>query len=59
VQPHVPTGNAERGLGTGHTHGFMPLWLQKSFGKWLTYGGGYWINPGGVFDIGNVGYDRR
>jgi hypothetical protein len=49
----VPTGNAERGLGTGHTHGFMPLWLQKSFGKWLTYGGGgYWINPGG----GNKNY---
>jgi hypothetical protein len=49
----VPTGDAERGLGTGHTHGFVPLWLQKSFGKWLTYGGGgYWINPGG----GNKNY---
>jgi hypothetical protein len=23
------------------------LWLQKSAGKWTTYGGGgYWINPG-------------
>ena len=43
----VPTGNAERNLGTGSTHAFLPLWLQKDFGKWTTYGGGgYWINPG-------------
>jgi hypothetical protein len=26
---------------------FLPVWLQKDFGKWTTYGGGgYWINPG-------------
>jgi len=43
----VPTGNAERGLGTGHAHVFLPLWLQKSFGSWVTYGGGgYWISAG-------------
>jgi len=43
----LPTGNAERNLGTGSTHAFLPLWLQKDFGKWTTYGGGgYWINPG-------------
>jgi hypothetical protein len=43
----APTGNAARGLGTGHPHEFLPLWLQKSIGRWLTYGGGgYWINPG-------------
>jgi hypothetical protein len=43
----VPTGNAERNLGTGSTHAFLPLWLQKDSGKWMTYGGGgYWINPG-------------
>jgi hypothetical protein len=49
----LPTGNAERGLGTGHAHEFLPLWLQKSFGEWTTYGGGgYWINPGG----GNKNY---
>jgi hypothetical protein len=42
-----PTGNADRGLGTGSTHLFLPIWLQKDFGKWSTYGGaGYWINPG-------------
>ena len=41
----VPTGN--KGLGNGHTQVFLPIWLQKSFGKWTSYGGGgYWINPG-------------
>lgn len=43
----LPSGEASRGLGTGQTRVFLPLWLQKSFGKWTTYGGGgYWINPG-------------
>ncbi len=45
----APTGNAHRGLGTGHGHAFLPLWLQKRFGDWTTYGGGgYWINRGGA-----------
>jgi hypothetical protein len=49
----VPTGDADRGLGTGHVHEFLPVWLQKSFGDWTTYGGGgYWINPG----AGNQNY---
>jgi len=49
----VPTGNERRGLGTGHVDAFIPLWLQKSFGSWTTYGGGgYWINPG----AGNKNY---
>jgi hypothetical protein len=44
----VPTGNAERGLGSGHLLAFLPVWLQKSWGPWTSYGGGgYWINPGG------------
>jgi hypothetical protein len=43
----VPTGNARRGLGAGETDAFLPIWLQKDFGQWTTYGGtGYWINPG-------------
>lgn len=43
----VPTGNADLGLGAGYYQVFLPLWLQKSVGKWTTYGGGgYWINPG-------------
>ncbi len=44
---HLPTGNSDRGLGGGHVSAFLPLWLQKSWGPWTTYGGGgYWINPG-------------
>lgn len=44
---HLPTGDSDRGLGTGHVPVFLPLWLQKSWGPWTTYGGGgYWINPG-------------
>jgi hypothetical protein len=43
----VSSGDAQRGLGGGHTREFLPVWLQKSFGDWQTYGGGgYWINPG-------------
>ena len=43
----LPTGDADRNLGGGHTQAFIPLWLQKSFGPWTTYGGaGYWVNPG-------------
>jgi hypothetical protein len=43
----LPTGSQSRGLGTGSTRIFLPLWLQKSFGPWTTYGGGgYWVNPG-------------
>jgi hypothetical protein len=43
----IPTGDAGRGLGAGYVQAFLPVWVQKSFGKWTTYGGGgYWINPG-------------
>ena len=43
----VPTGDARRNLGSGNVDAFLPVWIQKDFGKWLTYGGGgYWINPG-------------
>lgn len=43
----VPAGSQSKGLGTGHWHGFVPLWVQKSLGPWTSYGGGgYWINPG-------------
>jgi hypothetical protein len=43
----LPVGSEAHGLGTGHLHAFVPLWLQKSFGPWTTYGGGgYWLNPG-------------
>ena len=43
----IPTGNQDKGLGNGKAQYFFPVWLQKDFGKWTTYGGGgYWINPG-------------
>lgn len=42
----LPTGNANNRLGNGKTWYKIPFWLQKSFGKWTTYGGGgYVINP--------------
>ena len=41
----VPTGDESRGLGAGHVRAFLPIWVQKGFGEWTTYGGGgYWIN---------------
>ena len=43
----LPTGSSARELGSGHTQVFLPVWLQKKFGTWTTYGGGgRWINPG-------------
>jgi hypothetical protein len=37
----------DRGLGAGYVRAYFPLWIQKSFGEWTTYGGGgYWINHG-------------
>lgn len=43
----LPTGNSDKGLGAGHTQIFLPLWLQKAWGPWQSYGGGgYWRNPG-------------
>ena len=35
-----PTGDAGRGLGNGQTWFRLPLWMQKSWGPWTTYGGG-------------------
>jgi hypothetical protein len=43
----LPAGEASRGLGAGYVRAYFPLWIQKSFGEWTTYGGGgYWINQG-------------
>jgi len=43
----APTGNPKRGLGSGHFQWFLPVWMQKSWRAWTSYGGGgYWINPG-------------
>ncbi|HEX7668206.1 MAG TPA: hypothetical protein VF395_01415 [Polyangiaceae bacterium] len=43
----APTGSKKRGLGNGSAQVFVPLWIQKSFGPWTTYGGpGFWIDAG-------------
>ncbi len=36
----LPTGNKARGLGAGHPQLLLPVWLQKDWGDWSTYGGG-------------------
>jgi hypothetical protein len=38
----LPTGSASRGLGNGQAWFTIPLWIQKSWGPWTTYGGGGW-----------------
>jgi hypothetical protein len=38
----LPAGNASRGLGNGRVWFRIPLWIQKSWGSWTTYGGGGW-----------------
>jgi|NGEPerStandDraft_6_1074524.scaffolds.fasta_scaffold01518_13 hypothetical protein len=41
----APTGDQGRGLGNGASQFYLPIWLQKSWGPWTSYGGGgYWIN---------------
>ncbi|MGB8909068.1 MAG: hypothetical protein WCC84_10000 [Candidatus Cybelea sp.] len=40
-----PTGNNANGIGNSRTWYRFPLWIQKSSGRWTTYGGGgYAIN---------------
>ncbi len=36
----LATGSSSRGLGNGHTWYRLPVWIQKSWGPWTTYGGG-------------------
>jgi hypothetical protein len=36
----LDTGDASRGLGNGRTWYRLPLWLQKGWGPWTSYGGG-------------------
>lgn len=36
----LDTGDADKGLGNGKTWFTLPVWIQKSFGDWTTYGGG-------------------
>ena len=36
----LATGDSGRGLGNGRTWYRLPVWLQKSWASWTTYGGG-------------------
>jgi hypothetical protein len=41
----LPTGDSRRNLGNGRFWAKLPLWVQKSWGPWTSYGGaGYTIN---------------
>jgi hypothetical protein len=41
----VPSGSERSGLGNGTTQVFLPLWLQKSYEQWTSYGGaGLWFD---------------
>jgi hypothetical protein len=43
----IPTTSKESIVGNNHLQAFLPVWVQKSWGKFTTYGGaGYWINSG-------------
>ncbi|MDE3105892.1 MAG: hypothetical protein KGK08_12020 [Acidobacteriota bacterium] len=46
----LPSGNADKGLGVGKTWYRLPLWLQKSWGPWTSYGGA------GVAVVPQTGY---
>ena len=39
----LPTGDSKQGLGNGRTWWRLPVWLQKSWGNWTTYGGGGYV----------------
>jgi len=55
----LPTGNRNEDLGNGKAQVYLPVWLQKNFGDWTTYGGGgYWFNPGpGNHDYWFLGWE--
>lgn len=43
----LPTGSKRRQLGSGDPSLYVPIWFQKSVGKWTAYGGvGYRFNSG-------------
>jgi len=59
----LPTGDKSKNLGIEKAQIYLPVWLQKSWGKLTTYGGfGYWYNPGAgnrnwIFSGWEVQYD--
>jgi hypothetical protein len=46
VFPAVTFPSGARAFGAGHGSLFVPVWLEKDFGPWSTFGGGgYAVNP--------------
>jgi hypothetical protein len=43
VMLELPTGDRQRGLGNGQLWAKLPVWLQKSWGRWTSYGGGGYV----------------
>jgi outer membrane putative beta-barrel porin/alpha-amylase len=39
----LATGNSDKGLGNGKTWWRLPIWIQKSWGEWTSYGGGGYV----------------
>jgi len=57
VYPQItaPSNREADGVGSDHWRILLPLWIQKGFGEWTTYGGGGWVrNPG----PGNLNYTQ-
>ena len=47
IYPSIVTANGDvgKGLGNGGSQIFLPVWIQKTWGDWKSYGGGgYWKN---------------
>jgi hypothetical protein len=54
----IPTGNQYNGIGNGRTWYRIPIWMQKSWGRWTTYGGGGFAlnNAPGMTNYGFAGW---
>ena len=39
----LPVGNSQLGLGNGQLWAKLPIWVQKSWGPWTSYGGGGYV----------------
>ena len=42
----IPTGQGP--LGAGAVSTYLPLWAEKSWGKWMAHGGAGWLHPTGA-----------